>query len=365
VVVVTGASAGVGRATARLFGSLGARVCLVARGRDGLEAAARELDAMGATSIVCQADVSNAARVEAVAEETERRLGPIDVWVNNAMVTVMSTIAESTPEEFRRVTEVTYLGAVHGTLAALRHMRARNRGTIVQVGSALAYRAIPLQSAYCAAKHAMRGFTDSLRTELMHEGSDVHVTMVQLPALNTPQFEWSRARVDRQPQPVPPIYQPEVAARAVVFAAAARRREVWVGAWNACLMFGNKLAPALGDRYLARTGFASQVTDEPIDPQRRDNLEHPLPGDYGARGRFDARARAWSPGLWLSMHRPGIALTLATAGAAALLLWRGRNSVRPRGRLTAGTARPVPRRIRPALARARAIARGIEHAGSR
>jgi NAD(P)-dependent dehydrogenase (short-subunit alcohol dehydrogenase family) len=340
VVVVTGASAGVGRATARLFGARGARVALVARGRDGLEAAARELDALGTSSIVCEADVSSAERMEAVAEETERRLGPIDVWVNNAMVTVMSTIAESTPDEFRRVTDVTYLGAVHGTLAALRRMRPRNRGTIVQVGSALAYRAIPLQSAYCAAKHALRGFTDSLRTELMHENSRVHVTMVQLPALNTPQFDWSRARVARRPQPVPPIYQPEVAAGAVVFAAQARRREVWVGARNIALMFGNKLAPGIRDRYLALTGFASQLTDEPIEPDRRDNLYEPLPGDHGAHGRFGARSAPSSPALWLSMHQRPLALA-AVLGAAALLQARSRAPRRPRG-LAAAVRRLLP-----------------------
>ncbi len=322
VVVITGASAGVGRATARRFGAQGARVCLVARGKDGLEAAAREIEQAGGTAIVCPADVSDSDQVERVAETAERQLGPIDVWVNDAMVTVMSTIAESTAEDFRRVTEVTYLGAVNGTLSALQRMRPRNQGTIVQVGSALAYRAIPLQSAYCAAKHALRGFTDSLRTELLHENSRVHVTMVQLPALNTPQFEWSKIRFDHHPQPVPPIYQPEVAAEAIVLAAGARRREVWVGAWNEALIFGNKLAPSVGDRYLARTGFASQFTDEPVDSDRPNNLYHPLPGDHGARGAFDERARTFSPQLWLSMHRGGVTLTLACVVATAALLLR-------------------------------------------
>ncbi len=322
VVVVTGASAGVGRATARASPAVGADVGLLARGAEGLEAAAKEVEAWGGRAAIAPVDVSIPQRVEEAAGKIERELGPIDVWVNNAMVTVMSPIAETTSEEFRRVTEVTYLGAVHGTLAALRRMRPRDRGVIVQVGSALSYRAIPLQSAYCAAKHALRGFTDSLRCELMHEKSGVHVTMVQLPALNTPQFEWSRIRFARQPQPVPPIYQPEVAAEAIVFAAGARRREVWVGGPNALLMLGNKIAPALGDLYLARTGFDSQFTDEPADPARPDDLYAPLPGDFGAHGRFDARARPRS--LQLRATRMRGRLALLGAGlllAACLAAW--------------------------------------------
>lgn len=318
VVVVTGASAGVGRATARLFAEEGADLGLLARGTEGLEAAAKEVEQRGGRALAIPVDVSDADQVEHAAERIERELGPIDVWVNDAMVTVMSPIAEMTAREFRRVTEVNYLGAVHGTLSALSRMRRRDRGSIVQVGSALSYRAIPLQGAYCASKHAMRGFTDSLRCELLHEKSRVHVTMVQMPALNTPQFEWSRIRFAKQPQPVPPIYQPEVAARAVVFAARARRREVWVGGWNALLMFANKLAPGIGDRYLARTAYDSQFTDEPADPNRPDNLERPLPGDHGAHGRFDKSARSGS----LQLRATRIRGRLALAACATIgLLW--------------------------------------------
>jgi NAD(P)-dependent dehydrogenase (short-subunit alcohol dehydrogenase family) len=322
IVAITGASAGVGRATARLFAERGADVALLARGAEGLEAAAKEVEQRGGRALAIPTDVSDAAQVERAAERIERELGPIDVWINDAMVTVMSPIVEMTAGEFRRVDEVTYLGVVHGTLSALSRMRRRNRGTIVQVGSALSYRAIPLQSAYCASKHAVRGFTDSLRCELMHEGSRVHVTMVQLPALNTPQFEWSRIRFSRQPQPVPPIYQPEVAARAIVFAARARRREVWVGGANAVLMFANKLAPAVGDWYLARTGYDSQFTDEPVDPHRPDNLERPLSGDHGAHGLFDARARSRSLQLWASQNRGRLGLGAAAFVAAAWLALR-------------------------------------------
>jgi NAD(P)-dependent dehydrogenase (short-subunit alcohol dehydrogenase family) len=294
VAVVTGASAGVGRATVRLFAERGMDIALLARGTDGLEAAAKEVEARGARALSLPTDVSDAAAVERAAARVERDLGPIEIWVNDAMVTVMSPIEEMTPDEFRRVTEVTYLGAVHGTLSALARMKPRNRGTIVQVGSALAYRAIPLQSAYCAAKHALRGFTDSLRCELMHDGSNICVTMVQMPALNTPQFEWSRIRFSRQPQPVPPIYQPEVAAQAIHRASRGRHRELWVGGRNSILLFLNKFGPGIGDRYLARTAYDSQFTDEPVDPDRPDNLDHPLPGDHGAHGRFDARARSRS-----------------------------------------------------------------------
>lgn len=322
VVVVTGASAGVGRATARAFAAQGADVGLLARGAEGLAAAAREVEARGARALPIPTDVADAEQVERAAQRVEEELGPIDVWVNDAMVTVMSPVAETTAAEYRRVTEVTYLGAVHGTLAALRRMRPRDRGTIVQVGSALSYRAIPLQSAYCAAKHAMRGFTDSLRCELMHEKSGVRVTMVQMPALNTPQFEWSRIRFSRKPQPVPPIYQPEVAAEAVVFAAGAGRREVWVGGPNAFLMFANKLAPGVGDRYLARTGYDSQLTDEPADPDRPDNLDRPLVGDFGAHGRFDERARPRSLQLRATRMRGRLALAGAALIAAAGLALR-------------------------------------------
>jgi len=318
VVVITGASAGVGRATARAYAAQGAHVGLLSRGSEGLVQAVREVERGGGRALAIPTDVSDPTQVESAAAQIEDALGPIDLWVNDAMVTVMSPVAETSAEEYRRVTEVTYLGVVHGTLSALRRMQARDRGTIVQVGSALAYRAIPLQSAYCAAKHAIRGFTDSLRCELMHTNSAVRVTMVQLPALNTPQFEWSRLHVAQRPQPVPPIFQPELAAQAIVFAARAGRREVWLGGRNALLILLNKLAPGVGDRYLAHTGYASQLTAEPADPERRDNLYEPLQADFGPRGRFDARASTHSLQLRATQHR---GLVAAAAGALALVAW--------------------------------------------
>ena len=262
VVVVTGASAGVGRAVSRRFGEDGARVALLARGRDGLQAAARDVTAAGGRGLAIETDVADWAQMDAAAERVERELGPIDVWVNNAMASVFSPVREMQPEEYRRVTEVTYLGVVHGTLAALRRMLPRDRGTIVQVGSALAYRGIPLQSAYCAAKHAIDGFMDSLRCELIHDGSGVHVTMVHLPALNTPQFRWVKSRLPRKAQPVPPIYQPEVAAEAIHWAARHRRRELWVGAPTVQAILANRVAPGLLDHYLAATGYDAQQTTE-------------------------------------------------------------------------------------------------------
>ena len=316
VVVITGASAGVGRATAQAFGRRGARVGLLARGRDGLEGAKAEAESAGAKALVLPVDVSDAQAVEAAAGEVEERFGPIDVWVNNAMVSVFSPVKEMTAEEFRRVTEVTYLGTVYGTLAALKRMLPRNRGSIVQVGSALAYRGIPLQSAYCGSKHAIQGFTESLRSELIHDRSDVQLTMVQMPALNTPQFGWVRSRLPRRPQPVPPIFQPEVAAEAIVWAAQHRRNELWVG-WPAVkAIWGNKLIPRELDYYLARTGYDSQQTDEPVDQDRKDNLWEPLPGDHGAHGSFDNRAHRRSYQWWANTHRGGLAL----AGTALAML---------------------------------------------
>ncbi|HEX6203054.1 MAG TPA: SDR family oxidoreductase [Thermoanaerobaculia bacterium] len=326
VVVVTGASAGVGRATVRAFAAAGADVGLVARGTDGLEAAAREVEAAGRRALVLPADVAEADEIEAAADRVEAELGPIDVWVNNAMVTVMSRVRDMSAADYARVTEVTYLGAVHGTLAALRHMLPRDRGTIVQVGSALAYRSIPLQSAYCAAKFALRGFTDSLRTELLHEHSRVCVTMVQLPALNTPQFEWSKVvGFDRQPQPVPPIFQPEVAAEAIVFAAGAGRREVWVGGRAAAIIAANQLAPGVGDLYLAKTGYDAQLSERPLAADRLDNLYQPVPGDHGAHGRFDERAEPRSVELELVKRRGWLAAGAGALGIAGLLAaWRAR-----------------------------------------
>jgi NAD(P)-dependent dehydrogenase (short-subunit alcohol dehydrogenase family) len=317
VVAVTGASAGVGRATAVEFSRAGAaKVALLARGRDGLEGARREVEAHGAEALAVPVDVADADAVETAAQLVEERLGPIDVWVNNAMTTVFSRFVDVSPEEFRRATEVTYLGYVWGTRAALQRMRARNRGTIVQVGSALAYRGIPLQSPYCGSKHAIQGFTESLRCELLHDGIDVHLTAVHLPAVNTPQFDWSRARLPKEPQPVPPIFQPEVAARAIVWAAHQRRREVYVGWTTAVTIVGNKLFPQVGDFYLARTGFAAQQTERPLAPGRRDNLFEPVPGDHGARGRFDHRSSNRDAYSWLVRHRDA----LLTAGATVLAL---------------------------------------------
>jgi NAD(P)-dependent dehydrogenase (short-subunit alcohol dehydrogenase family) len=316
VVVITGASAGVGRATVRRFADEGASVALIARGRERLEAAAREVEAAGGRALALPLDVADADAVEKAADETEEELGPIDVWVNNAMVTVYAPVAQLSPDEFRRVTEVTYLGSVWGTMAALGRMLPRDRGTIVQVGSALAYRGIPLQSAYCGAKHALEGFYDSLRTELMHDGSNVRLTVVQLPALNTPQFSWGRTKMPREPQPVPPIFQPEVAAEAVVWAAQNPRRELYVGWPTVKTIVGNKFVPGLGDRYLARTGYEAQQIEEPVRPDRPDNLFEPVPGDFAAHGPFDDRAKPRSLQLWANLHRRW--LGAGAAGLAAL-----------------------------------------------
>lgn len=291
VAVVTGASAGVGRATAVAFARRGMAVGLISRNAERLEAAAKEVEAAGAHPLILPADVANAGEVEGAASHAEEELGPIDVWVNNAMTTVFAPFHDITPDEYKRATEVTYLGAVHGTMAAVKRMRKRDRGHIVQVGSALSYRAIPLQSAYCGAKFAVRGFTDSLRTELLHDRSRVWVSMVQLPALNTPQFEWCRNKLPNHPQPVPPIYQPEVAAEAIVWASTRRRREVYAGAPTYLSIQANKVAASLLDRYLAKTGFEAQQMDEPADPSRPDDLFESAPGDYAAHGRFDALAK--------------------------------------------------------------------------
>jgi NAD(P)-dependent dehydrogenase (short-subunit alcohol dehydrogenase family) len=313
VVVITGASAGVGRAVVRRFAKEGAHIALLARGVDGLEAARLEVEVAGGRALVLPTDVADAEQVEVAAATVEERFGPIDIWINNAMASVFSPVREMDPEDYRRVTEVTYLGSVHGTMAALRRMLPRDRGKIVQIGSALAYRGIPLQSAYCAAKHAVQGFMDSLRAELIHDGSRVSLTSVHLPAINTPQFGWVKSRLPNRAQPVPPIFQPEVAAEAIHWAAHHEKRELWVGTPVVKAILGDRLAPGLLDRYLAHMGYESQQTDEPENPDRPDNLWEPVPGDHGAHGRFDARARSFSPHLWATLHKTAI-----TVGAIAL-----------------------------------------------
>lgn len=319
VVVVTGASAGVGRAIVREFAQHGWRVALLARGQDGLEGARADVERLGGEALVLPTDVADEAQVEAAASEVEKRWGGIDVWVNDAMATIFAPALEVAPADLRRATDVTYLGAVWGTLAALRRMKPRNRGAIVQVGSALAYRSIPLQAPYCGAKAALRGFTDSIRCELAHDRSRVHITMVQLSAFNTPQFEWGRTTMTKRPRPMGRIFQPEVAARAVYWAATHRRREVWVG-WPAVqAILGTKFIPGYLDRMLGRTAVDGQHTDEPLPPDRRDNLWQPVPGDHGAHGRFDALAHAHSTQAWVTTHR---AATLGFAAIGALLAAR-------------------------------------------
>lgn len=318
VIVITGASAGVGRAAAHAFAREGARIGLIARGQDGLEDAKREVEALGGEALVLPCDVADADAVEAAAARIEERLGSIDVWVNNAMVSVFSPIKETPAAEFKRVTEVTYLGYVHGTLAALRRMLPRDRGVIVQVGSALAYRGIPLQAAYCAAKHAVEGFCDSLRCELLHDGSRVRVTMLQMPALNTPQFRWVKSRLPNKAQPVPPIFQPEVAADAIVFASSHPRREFLVGWPSVKAVLGNKLAPGYADRILARMGYDAQQTDGPEDPNRPHNLRESVGGKHSTRGDFGERSRESSLQWTISKHRGGAAAAGSVAGFAFL-----------------------------------------------
>ncbi|WP_454561488.1 SDR family oxidoreductase [Mycobacterium haemophilum] len=324
-VVVTGASGGIGRATAIAFGARGAQVGLVARGEKGLNAAAQDVEAAGGKACVIPTDVAEPEPCRAAAEEAERAFGPIDVWVNAAFTSVFSRFCEITPAEYRRVTEVTYLGYVYATMAALQRMKTRNAGTVVQVGSALAYRGIPLQTAYCGAKHAIQGFHEALRCELLHDHSNVHVTMIQIPAVNTPQFSWVLSRLPHQAQPVPPIYQPEVAARAVLYAANhPRRREYWVGGSTAGTLAANAIAPGLLDRYLARTGFDSQQTEQVRPPEQPANIWEPADDsdghDYGPHGVFDDRSTGRSGQLWASHHHGllGGAATAALAVAAGV-----------------------------------------------
>ncbi len=323
VVVITGASAGVGRATAQAFARQGAMVGLIARGREGLEGARKDVESLGGKGLALPADVARYDEVESAAAAVEKEFGPIDIWVNNAMTTVFSPFREIKPEEYKRATEVTYLGAVYGTMAALKNMLPRNQGCIVQVGSALAYRSIPLQAPYCGAKHAIRGFTDSLRSELLHDQSGIHLTMVHMPALNTPQFNWCKTRLPRHPKPVPPIFQPEVAAEAIVWAAHHRRREVYVGRSTVKAIWGNKVAPGILDRYLAATGYDAQQTREPVSADRPSNLFEPLPGDPGAHGIFDAEAADRSIQFWETSHRPWTALAgVGLAAMACFAYWK-------------------------------------------
>jgi NADP-dependent 3-hydroxy acid dehydrogenase YdfG len=326
VVAVTGASAGIGRATVRELAARGADVGLIARGEERLNAAAEEVRRAGRRACVARADVADAAAVEAAAERIETELGPIDVWINVAMSAVLTETWDLTPEELKRVTEVTYLGSMHGIQAALRRFRPRDRGVIVQVGSALSRRGIPLQASYCAAKHAIKGALDSLRAELIHEKSNVKVSLVQLPGVNTPQFDWVRTRLRHHPEPVPPIYQPEVAARSIAWAAEHPRREIWVGFPTVYTIVGERVASGFMDRYLGRTNIKAQQTQQNIDPaERKDNLFGPPPGDPGAHGAFDGQAHGRSPQLWMVMHKRELAAAATVLGAGAVQALRARS----------------------------------------
>ncbi|MDT0261246.1 SDR family oxidoreductase [Jatrophihabitans lederbergiae] len=327
IIVVTGSSGGIGRASAVAFGARGDTVVLVARGEKGLAGAAAQVERAGGTAHVIAADVADSDEVFAVAERVETEIGPIDVWVNVAFTSVFAPFDQIKPEEYRRVTEVSYLGYIYGTMAALKYMKPRDRGTIVQVGSALAYRGIPLQSAYCGAKHAIQGFNEALRCELLHDKSNIHVTMVQMPAVNTPQFSWVLSRLPHHAQPVPPIYQPEFAARGVLFAADhPKRREYWVGTSTMGTLAANAVVPGLLDRYLAKTGFKSQQTQQRHDPDAPVNLWDPADGedghDFGAHGIFDTKSHEHDTQLWASHHHGLLGLIAAGVGAAVAFVWR-------------------------------------------
>lgn len=321
VVVITGASAGVGRATARAFAKYDTKIALLARGKEGLEGAAKEIEKSGSEALVFQVDVAQADQIETAAQEIEAKWGNIDIWVNNAMVSVFSPFKEMTPEEFKRVTEVTYLGQVYGTMSALKRMVARDKGSIVLVGSALAYRGIPLQSAYCGSKHATQGVFDSVRSELMHDKSNVHIGMVHLPALNTTQFSWVKTRFDKKPKPMGTIYQPEVAADAILYMAThPNRRSVYVGWSTVQTILGNKVFPGIGDQVLAKGGFSGQLTDNPEDPDRKNNLLQPVGEDRGAHGEFDQESKDHSLQFWASKNKDTIGMVALAGLASALIL---------------------------------------------
>jgi len=322
VVMITGASAGVGRAVVREFARRKASIGLIARGRERLEAAKTEVEEKGGRALVFPLDISDPEAVEQAAERLENEFGPLKIWINNAMTTIFAPFTEIKPDEFKRATEVTYLGCVYGTRAALRRMRPRDSGTVVQVGSALAYRSIPLQAPYCGAKHAIVGFTDSLRCELIHNNSDIHLTVVHLPAINTPQFSWCRTRLPRHPQPVPPIFEPELAAEAIYWAAHHKRREVFVGGPTAKAIYGQDIGPGFADWYLGKTGYAAQQTSEPVSPDRPDNLFDPVQGNYAAHGIFGSAAKRFSLQNWLNLHRAPVTLIGAGLVGAAALIWR-------------------------------------------
>lgn len=320
VVVITGATAGVGRAVVREFARRQACIGLLARDQGRLEDTQREVQQLGGKALPISVDVADAREVERAAEQVEQEFGPIDIWINNAMTTMFAPFTEIEPEEFERATEVTYFGFVNGTRSALKRMCQRDCGTVVQVGSALGYRSIPLQSVYCGAKHAIIGFTDSIRSELIHMKSKVHITVVDLPAVNTPQFSWCRTRLPNHPQPVPPIFQPEVPARAIHWAAHHRRREVLVGLSTVKAVFAQSVAPGLADWYLGRTGYESQQTSQPVPPDRPDNLFQPVPGERGARGVFSNRAATFSLQTWANLHRVPLGIAAGiTVGLGALV----------------------------------------------
>ncbi len=324
VVAITGASAGIGRAVVEQFAKRGACIGLIARGKDRLEAAKRQVEELGGQALALSVDVADAEALDQAASEIERTFGPIDIWINDAMATVVAPVIETQPDEFKRATEVTYLGFVYGTMAALKRMVPRNSGTIVQVGSGLAYRSIPFQAAYCGAKHAIVGFTDSLRSELIHQKSKINLTVVHLAGMNTPQFSWCRSRLPNQLQPVPPIYEPEVAARAIYWAAHHRRREVFVGAPTPAVIYGQNIIPGFFDWYLGNTGLASQQTADLEDENRPDNLFEPAPGNFGARGVLSKKAINFSPQSWASLHRGQAGLLLTAMVSACFLVYKNK-----------------------------------------